>query len=218
MSDINAPQKITTQKQDGQLGGMAHYYDIVVTLITLGREKALRDRTIELARLKPGERVLEIGCGTGTLTLAAKAQVGPEGEVTGIDIAPEMVAVATEKAARKGMKVTFREGSIGDVPFPDNSFDTVMCSFMIFHMPDDVRKKGLAEIFRALKPGGHLFIVDQTLPDHKWQRTFVLNHLYWKHDVRELAPELKEYSFSEIELGDAKFMGMWYVLGTANKA
>jgi ubiquinone/menaquinone biosynthesis C-methylase UbiE len=205
------------KKQEGQLGGMAHYYDMVMTLLTLGREKTLRDKTIELAHLNPGDKVLEIGCGTGTLTLEAKTKVGPTGEVTGIDIAPEMVAVATGKAARKGINVTFREGNIAEIPFPDNSFDTVLCSFMIFHMPDYVRKKGLTEIFRVLKHGGHLFIIDQALPDNKWQRTFVLNHLYWKHDVRELESELKEYFFSEIELGDAKFMGMWYIRGTANK-
>lgn len=71
MSDTHTSQTVAMKKQEGQLGGMAHYYDMVMTLLTLGREKTLRDKTIELAHLNPGDKVLEIGCGTGTLTLEA---------------------------------------------------------------------------------------------------------------------------------------------------
>jgi ubiquinone/menaquinone biosynthesis C-methylase UbiE len=95
----------------------------------------------------------------------------------------------------------------------------VMCSFMIFHMPEDVRMKGIKEIYRVLKSGGHLFILDLALPDIPWQRRFVQMHFghMLQHDVRELAPVLKDNSFTEIEVGDTKFMGNYYLRGKAAK-
>src|SRR5512137_1179260 len=153
------------KRQEGQMGRWSWIYDPLMALMTLGKEGRLRQGTVELARLKPGDNVLEVGCGTGSLTLAAKRLVGPSGEVVGIDIASEMVAVATRKAARKSVVATFQVGNIADLAFPENRFDVVLCSFMIYHMPEDVRLRGLAEVHRVLKPGGHLFILDATLTD-----------------------------------------------------
>ncbi len=214
--DLNAAQPL---KQDGQLGYMAHYYDAVVTLMTLGREKTLRRVTLDLVQLKPGDKILEIGCGTGTLTLGAKARVGASGEAIGLDIAPEMVEAASRKATRKGVDATFQVGSIAKIPYPGSHFDAVMCSFMIFHMPDDVRREGFAEIRRVLKPGGHLSILDFGLPDKPWLRRFVQMHFgqMIQHDVRDLIPVLEENSFSDVEAVKANFMGTWFLRGTATK-
>ncbi|OPY16766.1 MAG: putative methyltransferase YcgJ [Syntrophus sp. PtaB.Bin138] len=170
------------------MGKWAPWYDALMTVLTIGREKKLRHLEIELSRIRPGDSVLEIGCGTGTLTLAAKEHAG-SGRVAGIDIAPEMVARAQKKAVRKGVDVSFTEGSIAAIPFPDKSFDVVMCSFMIFHMPDDVQKAGIAEISRVLKQGGHLFIFDAVSLD-------------------PLVPVLKENAFTGIEPGNIKFIYM----------
>jgi ubiquinone/menaquinone biosynthesis C-methylase UbiE len=221
VGDVNRLQTSQpVKKQWGQMGNYARYYDLIMAFLTFGREKTLRQMTMKLAQLMPGDKVLEIGCGTGTLTLAAKAQVGSSGEVAGIDIAPEMVAVASRKASRKGVDVSFQVASIENIPFPDNRFDVVMCSFSIHHMPEDVRRKGFTEIYRVLKSGGHLFILDFALPDKPWQRRLVQRHFghMMPHDVRKLAPVLKEYSFTEIEMGEAKFMGTWFLRGKARKA
>jgi ubiquinone/menaquinone biosynthesis C-methylase UbiE len=195
-----------TGKQEGQMGRWAPYYDLIMALMTFGREKKLRQMTIDLAQLKLGDRVLEIGSGTGTLTLAAKGRVGSAGETAGIDIAPEMVAVASRKATRKGLDISFQVGSIAGIPFPENRFDVVMCSFMIFHMPDDVRKKGFTEIRRVLKPGGHLCILDAASSDKRY-------------DVRELTPVLKEIAFAEIEIQQIRFMVLkgWLLRAKADK-
>jgi ubiquinone/menaquinone biosynthesis C-methylase UbiE len=191
------------------MGSWARHYDLMMVLITFGREGKLRQLTLDLAQIQPGDRVLEIGCGTGTLTLAAKVRVGASGEVAGIDIAPEMVGVASRKAARKGLDASFQVASVERIPFTDNHFDAVVCSFMIFHMPESVRSRGLAEIRRVLKPGGRLFILDLVLPGR-------LGHHH--HHVRELVPVLKQYSFGDIEMAKAGFMGTWFVRAKAGKA
>lgn len=200
MNNTNTRTTTPVKKQEGQMGKWAPYYDFTMALMTLGREKKLRQMTIKLSRMMPGDKVLEIGCGTGTLTMAAKAQVGSSGEVAGIDIAPEMVRQARNKATRKGIDVSIQEGSIASIPFPDDRFDVVICSFMIFHMPEDVRRKGFTEIYRVMKSGGHLFILDTASLD-------------------ELAPVLKENAFKEIEMGMTKFiyMGILYLRGKAEK-
>jgi ubiquinone/menaquinone biosynthesis C-methylase UbiE len=207
MGDVNALRTgQPVKKQEGQMGSWARYYDLIMAVMTFGREKKLRQMSIRLARLRPGDKVLEIGCGTGSLTLAAKTQVGPSGEAVGLDIAPEMVAVAGRKAARKGADVSFQVGSIAGIPFPDNRFDVVMCSFMIFHMPENVRTKGFTEIWRVLKSGGHLFILDGASSDKRY-------------DVRGLGPVLREHSFTEIEIEKLKFMVLkgWILRGKAEK-
>jgi ubiquinone/menaquinone biosynthesis C-methylase UbiE len=125
--------------------------------------------------------------------------------------------VADRKAVRSGADVSFQEGSIAGIPFPDNHFDVVMCSFMIFHMPEDVRMKGFTEIYRVLKSGGHLFILDAAISDKQKKR-----HPDWMQDVRQLAPVLKENAFTEIEVEKTTyaFMGseFWFVRGKAEKA
>jgi len=198
---VSKTQTVTVEKkQHGSMGNWAPYYDLLMTVMTLGREKKLRRLEVELARLKPGDKVLEIGCGTGSLTIAAKEQVGLSGEAAGIDIAPEMAARASRKVARKKIDVSIKIGSIASIPYPDNYFDAVMCSFMIFHMPDDVRMKGFTEIYRTLKPGGSYLIFDGTTRNKRY-------------DIRELVPILKADSFTEIETGEARFMFMkgWFV-------
>ncbi len=219
MSSSNNLAAAPSERQEGQLGYMARYYDAVVALMTLGRENTLRRATLDLVQLRPSDRVLEIGCGTGTLTLGAKARVGASGEAAGLDIAPEMVDAANRKAARKGVDASFQVGSIAKIPYPDSCFDSVMCSFMIFHMPDDVRREGFAEVYRVLKPGGHLSILDFGVPDRPWLRRFVQMHFghMMAHDVRELTPILEENSFSNVEVVKTDFMGTWFLRGVAKK-
>jgi ubiquinone/menaquinone biosynthesis C-methylase UbiE len=106
-----------------QMEKMVPSYDSYMRKMTFGRERALRDTTVSLAQVKPGDCVLEVGCGTGTLTLAAKRQAGPTGKVFGIDIIPGMIELSQRKAAEANEEVTFQLGSIDDIPFPANTFD-----------------------------------------------------------------------------------------------
>jgi len=150
----------TAPQTTGSLIRWAKYYDLVVQLMALGQASRLRRRTIERAQIKPGERILDVGCGTGDLTLLAKKVAGPSGQVAGLDAAPEMIEVARGKAAHKQTDVDFRVGVVERLPFPDGSFDVVLSSLMMHHLPDDLKPQALAEIRRVVKPNGRLLIVD----------------------------------------------------------
>jgi ubiquinone/menaquinone biosynthesis C-methylase UbiE len=207
-----------------QMEKMVPSYDSYMRKMTFGRERTLRETTVSLARVKPGDCVLEVGCGTGTLTLAAKRQAGPSGKVFGIDIIPGMIELSQRKAAQANEDITFQLGSIDDIPFSANQFDVVMCSFMIFHMSEMVRCKGITEIYRVLKPQGRLLVLDLALPTQPLPRA-IARALFGgmlQHDLRELLPLMEASGFSDIEIAQARFrvLGLSilaFVRGSARK-
>lgn len=168
----------------------ARFYDLVAWIFLRGKERAFREKVVDLAGVKPGEAVLDVGCGTGSLTIAAKKRVGPASEVIGIDPAAEMIAKAQKKAKREGVDITFRSSVIEGLPFPDGHFDVVLSSLMLHHLPKKAREQGAQEIRRVLKPGGRWLIVD--FGGHEPKRKGILGHLHFKHgyiktsDVEEL--------------------------------
>lgn len=161
---------VTQHRGDAMTSGhvlhWAHMYDLFGNIVTLGRAAAMREQTVELATLTLGERVLEVGCGTGEVAQRARSRVGSIGQVSGIDPSAEMIAVAQRKAARAGLDIDYRVGAIEALPYPDASFDVVLSSLMMHHLPDDLKSAGLAEVLRVLKPGGRLLIVDFKRPRH----------------------------------------------------
>ena len=138
----------------------ARIYDFLAWIILRGREPALREKMVDLAALKPGETVLDVGCGTGTLLIAAKRRIGASGRAFGIDPSPEMIARAQKKARRLGADIAFQIGIVESLPFPEAYCDAVLSTLMIHHLPADVRERGAQEIARVLKPGGRVLAVD----------------------------------------------------------
>ena len=118
--EASAPQ---TQ---GFVWNWAGRYDHLMGMVMRGREQAFRQRIVDLARLQPGESVLDAGCGTGTLALVALQRVGETGRVSGIDPLPQMIARASHKAARRGLVIDFQVGVIEQLAFPDQTFDVVL--------------------------------------------------------------------------------------------
>jgi ubiquinone/menaquinone biosynthesis C-methylase UbiE len=188
------------QLMRSQMEQVVDSYDSYMSEATFGQEQALREITVNLAQVKPGDCILEVGCGTGTLTLAAKQQAGPSGKVFGIDVIPGMIELSQRKAAQAHEDVTFQLGSIDDIPFPENLFDVVLCSFMIFHMSDTTRRKGMAEIHRVLKPMGRLLILDiDAIPQPASQEAIQ------QHNLQELLPLMESSGFSKIEIAPVEF-------------
>ncbi len=161
-------QAETAPNTTGNVIHWAKRYDAVVQIMGLGQAGRLRRQTVEFARITSGDKVLDVGCGTGDLTLLAKKRSGSAGEVCGIDASPEMIDVARRKAVRQHLNIDFRVNVIERLPFPDGTFDVVLSSLMMHHLPSDLKPKALAEIRRVLrspdtvsgKPGGRLVIVD----------------------------------------------------------
>ncbi len=180
---------VETQQTRGIVMNWGWTYDLVMWFLTLGRERALRQSIADMIRYRPGENVLDVGCGTGSLALVAKERVGKAGSVHGIDPAPKQIARARSKAARRGLAVDFQLGVVEKLSFPDQTFDIVQSTFAIDHVPSDLQHQGLNEIARVLKPGGRLFILITG-------------------SVQDLAVFMKEAGFSQVETGETQYRGL----------
>jgi demethylmenaquinone methyltransferase/2-methoxy-6-polyprenyl-1,4-benzoquinol methylase/phosphoethanolamine N-methyltransferase len=153
--------RVNSPSTDGIVIRWARFYDFIMKVITLGRESKFRRKILEIADLQAGNRVLDVGCGTGTLTLLAADQVAADIEAYGIDPAPEMIARAQLKASRIGNNAKFTVGVIEALDFPDKSMDVVFCTLVFHHLPDDkLQQTALREIRRVLVAGGRLILVD----------------------------------------------------------
>jgi ubiquinone/menaquinone biosynthesis C-methylase UbiE len=182
----------------------AKWYDSLVKVMLLGQADALRAQTVAVAELTKGETVLEVGCGTGEVALRARKHVGAEGTVIGIDASPEMIQVARSKAAKAQANIDFRVGVIEALPYADNSVDVVLSSLMMHHLPPELKRKGLQEIRRVLKPRGRVVIVDLKRATRWWEKltlAFVM-HSALQHGVQDLMPILQAVGFTEIGVGD----------------
>ena len=138
---------------------LTRFYDPLIRWFL--REATFKNALIEQAQIAPGHRVLDVGCGTGTLTLMVK-HVAPAAEVIGIDGDPKILAIARAKAGHAA--VQFDEGLATTRPDPDASFDRVLPSLVLHHLTTADKERSFTEMLRVLRPGGGLHIADWTKP------------------------------------------------------
>lgn len=136
-------------------------FDSVVRTTT--RESAFKTALIDAADLEPHQRVLDLGCGTGTLAIMVKERE-PAAEVTGLDADPQILELARHKTGEAGVPIAFNEGLASELPYPDGSFDRVLSTLFFHHLTSDDKRACLAEIRRVLRPGGQLHLADWTAP------------------------------------------------------
>jgi ubiquinone/menaquinone biosynthesis C-methylase UbiE len=191
----------------------AFAYDVVVWLRLFGRERAFREKLIDLARIKPGNAVLDVGCGTGSLAIAAKRPAGPCGTVCGIDASPEMIARAAKKARKTGADIVFKDGLIEALPFPDAQFDVVLSTLMLHHLSRKARAQGAREIRRVLKPGGHVLAVDFETSEQRGP----IAHLHRRHGhvkLSDMVALFGEAGLTIVESGPVGLLSLNFIRAT----
>ena len=146
------------------VSGRVRQVDRLENCISLGQQEAILEATLEAAELRPGERLVDIGCGTGKLAVAAAAMLGDKhggrSHVLGIDATPGMIDLAIERAHDAGVAAEFQVGIAEALPLPDGGADAITSSYFFHHLPSEVKPEALREMWRVLAPGGRLVITD----------------------------------------------------------
>lgn len=202
----------TTAAPRGVILHAPRRYDAQVWLFTLGRERRLRRMILDRARIAPGEAVLDVGCGTGSLALEARRRAGIGGSVHGIDASPEMIGRATQKARNAGLVAEFRQAAAQTLPYADACFDLVLSTLMLHHLPHAEREQCAREMRRVLKPGGRVLAVDFDAPSSASRS--LLKHF---HPHSHVAPDdlvalIRDAGLRVIESGPLGFRNLQFVL------
>jgi ubiquinone/menaquinone biosynthesis C-methylase UbiE len=142
------------------LHGLTPLYDVFTKLI---RERSLKQQLVEQARIGPGMRVLDVGCGTGTLLLQLW-QTHPEAELVGLDIDPEVLALARKKLEAAQARVQLHCGPLEQAPFEPATFDRITSSLMMHHLEPAQKVELLRAALRLLRPGGEIHVLDIAPP------------------------------------------------------
>jgi demethylmenaquinone methyltransferase/2-methoxy-6-polyprenyl-1,4-benzoquinol methylase len=186
---------------------IAPRYDQMNRLMTLGLWWYWQWSFRRLAAIQPGDRVLDVGCGTGELALLAARAAGRAGQVVGVDIAEGMLGVCRQKIAGHPLadRLRFLRADAQGLPFPDSSFDAVISGFMLRNVAS--LDRALAEMVRVLRPGGRLAVMELTHPPSRWVAAPYL--AYFRHVVpwlgrwaRRAGDPLPPYAWLPESLGE----------------
>lgn len=201
-------------RANGRVFRWALAYDLLLRMIWLGSERIYREKTLEYAGIGTGESVLDVGCGTGTLALAAKRRVGPSGRVVGVDASPEMISRARKKAAVAALDVDFQIASSEALPFTEATFEAVLSTTVLHCLADDAREPSIREMVRVLKPNGRLLLID--FGGSAREKRSLIGHLraHRDFDVLDLIPAFQRTGLIDLRSGPLGFSDLQFVIAT----
>jgi len=205
-------QRSTRPESAGLVIHGAARYDLLVWLFTFGGEKRFRERMLRLAQLKPGETVADVGCGTGTLAILAKREVGAAGIVYGVDPSPEMIERAREKGRQARADLIFKEGAVQALPLADAELDVVLSTLMLHHVPKKARPDIAREIKRVLKPGGRFLAVDFAKPSKEKRGLVDRFHRHGAINLDDIVTDLDTAGFTIVHSGPVGEKNLQFVL------
>ena len=216
ITDAKHPTTLKAESSTpGAVISWAAGYDFLIWLVTLGRDRLLRERLLQPAHLEAGETVLDVGCGTGSLAIVAKQQVGTNGSVDGIDASAPMIARARRKARKAGAEITFELGIAQSLAFPDNRFDVVLNTVMLHHLPRKTREESVREMRRVLKSDGRLLVVEFGGAAPHGRGPLAHFHSHGQIKPRELADLLSGPGLEIVEKGPVGIWDLQFVLAKA---
>ncbi len=167
------------------------------------REETFKNRLIKEARIAPNSRVLDLGCGTGTLTILIK-QSQPTADVIGFDGDSQVLDIARAKAHAQGVNITLAQGMAYQLPYLNESFERVLSSLVLHHLATSDRERALREVHRVLKPDSEFWIVDFGKPHNAlaFLISRVMRNLERTEDlIDDLLPEqLQRAGFQEVKV------------------
>ncbi|AZO21798.1 methyltransferase domain-containing protein [Mesorhizobium sp. M1E.F.Ca.ET.045.02.1.1] len=193
--------------------GFPRLYDLLVLVLTRGRDRAYREALLDLAGLAPGFQLLEVGCGTGTQAISAWRRVQPGGSVVGVDVSEKMLAAARRKAGRAGLDIAFHHADAAELPFEDGRFDAVTFTTVLHMVPEARRSLCLREAARVLPPGGRLLLIDYAGPVSERGHMSAKHGLHGQFDLHGLRQPLAATGFERIEGGPLNWLGLHYLRG-----
>ncbi len=178
-------------------------YDTTVRATT--REARWRPELVAQANVRAGQRALDLGCGTGTLTILLN-RAAPDAEVLGLDADVAALRIAREKAERAGLHIEFHQALIDEASFEPASFDRVVSSLVFHHLAPPAKRRALARAREWLRAGGELHLADWGRAGNVWHRVAFLGVQILdgfentRDHVRSgLEPFLREAGFAEVE-------------------
>jgi len=178
------------------------------------REDSIKRRLVAKAGIRAGHRVLDVGCGTATLTLLVKS-LYPDAEVLGLDGDPKALAIGRRKARKAGLEVTLDEGLSYKLSYPDGSFDRVLSSLMLHHLTREHKMQTLNEIWRVLKPSGELYVLDFGKPSTVQWRELAHRIFHRGERVRDNIDDQLLTFFRDARFLDVKEIGQQdFIIGS----
>lgn len=204
---LNPNPNPANQTSGRTLDHAAPVYDLLAPLMTFGFERGYRRRARDLLQLQGHEQVLDVGCGTGTLSREIARDLDPQrSKVVGVDAAAAMIEVARRKGAAQP-NLHFDAALAEQLPYPDDSFDCAVSTFFFHHINFTLKQQALAELHRTVKPGGRIVIVDVDVPSNPFGALCAWSGylLFRQEEIREnirgrLRQAIQAAGFSSVQL------------------